>query len=187
MKRKTYSKSERWKSSHCLTVSSVECTGQSVFKMKHAKRTVLVPEDVLACFEQKQKLETSPVVANLMNTYESMQEILRPTDMTDDKKQKSYYTNLQRYLNLKQQKDSYVATVKIAFKNEKKDVAVELTEKVAALPDSLIVETVPKSMRGRAVPILNQLKSHPDIVTWDNTGQVRLDGVDIAGLNISDL
>ena len=30
--------------------------------MKHAKRMILVPEDVYARFEQKQKIESSPLV-----------------------------------------------------------------------------------------------------------------------------
>ena len=150
---------------------------------------VLVPEDVLARFEQKQKQEISSVVENLMNMDKSSQEILRRTDMTDDEKQKSYYANLERYLILKQQKDSYVPTVKIAFVNEKKGVAEEptLTEKVVALPDSVIVETVPKSIHGRAVSISNRSKSHPDIVSLNSTRHVRFDGVDIVGSNISDL
>ena len=35
--------------------------------MKHAKRMVLVPEDVLNRYEQKQKLETAPIMTNMMH------------------------------------------------------------------------------------------------------------------------
>jgi hypothetical protein len=35
--------------------------------MKHAKRMVLAPEDVLNRYEQKQKIETSPITSHMMH------------------------------------------------------------------------------------------------------------------------
>ena len=55
--------------------------------MKHAKRMLLVPEDVLARLERKQKQEMSPLVTNLMNVNENMEEILRRMDINDGEKQ----------------------------------------------------------------------------------------------------
>ena len=34
--------------------------------MKSVKKMILVPEDVFNRFEQKQKMETSPIVSNMM-------------------------------------------------------------------------------------------------------------------------
>ena len=76
------------------------------------KRRILVPEDAYARFEQKQKLETSPIMKNMINT--DMTDILQRTDVDDTEKQKLYYANLERYLNLRQQKDSQIPTVQIA-------------------------------------------------------------------------
>ena len=70
------------------------------------KRMILVPEDVYARFEQKQNLETSPITKNMINTDTDMTDILQRTDVDDTGKQKLYYANLERYLNLRQQKDS---------------------------------------------------------------------------------
>ena len=42
-------------------------------------------------------------------------------------------------------------------------------------------------MRTRAVAILNRLKVHPELVSWNANGQVKLNGVTIQGSNISDL
>ena len=83
--------------------------------MRHARRMILVAEDVLARLERKQKQETSPLVTNLMNTEENMDETLRRTDMFDDEKQKLYYANLESYLNLnlKHQKDNDFPTINI--------------------------------------------------------------------------
>ena len=58
--------------------------------MKHAKRMILVPEDVFARFEQKQKLETSSIVTNMIKTDSKMSNILQYADMDDAQKQKLY-------------------------------------------------------------------------------------------------
>ena len=72
--------------------------------MKHAKRMILVPEDAFARFEQKLKLETSPLLNNMMQKETEMSDILQRKDIEDDEKQKLYYANLERYMNIMQQK-----------------------------------------------------------------------------------
>ncbi len=52
--------------------------------MKHAKRMVLVPEEMLSRYEQKQRLETSPITANMMQKDAQLSNILQQTDMHDD-------------------------------------------------------------------------------------------------------
>ena len=108
------------------------------------KRMILVPEDAYARFEQKQRLETSPIMKNMINTDTDMTDILQRTDVDDTEKQKLYYANLERYLNLRQQKDSQTPTVQIAH-----------------------------------------LMGH--VITWDKTGEVKLEGENIPQSNISDL
>ena len=53
------------------------------------KRMILVPEDAYAKFEQKQKLETSPIMKNMINTDTDMTNILQRTDVDDTEKQNS--------------------------------------------------------------------------------------------------
>ena len=69
--------------------------------MKHAKRMVLDPEDVLNRYVQKQKIETSPITSNMMHQDTAMSEILQSTDMSDVEKQKLYNANMESYLSLK--------------------------------------------------------------------------------------
>ena len=61
---------------------------------------ILVPEDVFARFEQKQKSESSPLVRNMINADREMANVLQKTDMSDSEKEKLYYANLERYMNL---------------------------------------------------------------------------------------
>ena len=57
--------------------------------------------------------------------------------------------------------------------------------------DSLLVEMIvrgiPKTMKTRAEALLAHLKERGDVITWDDMGQVLLDGVLIPKSNISDL
>ena len=149
------------------------------------KRMILVPEDIYARFEQKQNLETSPIMKNMINTDTDMTDILQRTDVDDTEKQKLYYANLERYLNLRQQKDSQTPTVQIAPSTTNRE---ELSApNNAQLSDAVVVEHIPKTMRPRATAILNRLKERPDVITWDKTGEVKLEGESIPQSNISDL
>ena len=147
--------------------------------MKHAKGMVLLPEDVLHRFEQRQRLETPPLTANMMHKDTVMDDILQRTDLNDDQKQKLYNTNMERYLDLKRQKDGQATPLNREELGEK--------EPRTQLSDELIVEHIPKTMRPRATTLLNRLKTRPDIVSWDESGQVKLDGKLIPSSNISDL
>ena len=79
-----------------------------------AKRMALIPEEVLDKFERKQRIETSPIVADLMHEDMEMSDILCDPNIPDDEKQKLYNANLQRHLELRQQKDAYIPTVRFA-------------------------------------------------------------------------
>ncbi len=75
--------------------------------------------------------------------------------------------NWNGYLNLKKQKDGQIPTVQLAQKMEEKKAMQEL-------PDSVMVEIVPKRMRKRATAILNRLKTRPDVIMWDKSREVKL-------------
>ena len=55
------------------------------------------------------------------------------------------------------------------------------------LSDDVIVRGIPKTMRTRAIALLERLKARSDVISWDDTGQVKIDGVFIPKSNISDL
>ena len=149
------------------------------------KRMILAPEDAYARFEQKQKLETSPIMKNMINTDTDMTNILQRTDIDDTEKQKLYYANLEKYLNLRQQKDSQTPTVQITPSAPNSEEPFPPNN--AQLSDEVVVEYIPKTMRPRTTAILNRLKERPDVITWKKTGEVKLEGENIPQSNISDL
>ncbi len=60
----------------------------------------------------------------MTKTDTEMSDTLQRMDMDDAEKQKLYYANLKRYLNLKQQKDSQIPTVQIKSNHENKEQPV---------------------------------------------------------------
>ena len=80
--------------------------------------------------------------------------------------------NLERYLDLKRQKDSTIPTVRLLPNSEVENKELALPEEKTQLSDSVIVENIPKTMRSRAVALLNRLKARLDVISWDETGRV---------------
>ena len=158
--------------------------------MKKARRMALVPEEMLDKFERKQKLETSPIISNLLQSDKRMSDILERSDLGDDEKQKLYNMDMQRFLELRQQKNSQVPTVRFAPNIQEGNEAIPPEPLEAQLPQSSeddIVANLPKTHRTRAIRLLNRLKARPDVITWDDTGQVNIEGETIPNPNITDL
>ena len=63
----------------------------------------------------------------------------------------------------------------------------ELRGKGAQVPVYHYLRGIPKTMKSRAEALLAHLKERGDVITWDDMGQVLVDGVLIPKSNISDL
>ena len=154
--------------------------------MKHSKRMVLVPEDFLSRLERQNKQETSPIVKGLVHLDENLDRILTRTDLADSDKQKLYHTNLEHYMGLKDQKTRETPTVNISLKHGLSDNTSDNTTP-REMDDSVVLDSVPKRMRARAESVLKQLKKHPNMISWNRSGQTNLEGKTIHDSNISDL
>ena len=148
---------------------------------------IMVPEDVFNRFEQKQRLETSPIASSMMQKDTELSKLLYREDLNDNEKQKAYHANLERYLDLKKQKDSTIPTVRLTSSSNIENKEKVLPPDKVQLSDSNIVDNIPKTIRPRAVALLNRLKARPDVISWDETGTVSLNGKSIPHSNISDL
>ena len=56
-----------------------------------------------------------------------------------------------------------------------------------SLSTEMILRSIPKTMKKRAEALLAHLKEREDVITWDDMGQVLLNGVLIPKSNITDL
>ena len=136
---------------------------------------VLVPEEALQRYEQRQRLETSPLMGTMMHKNTQISDILQRDDVPDDEKQKLFNAYFERFLELRQQKETPTPVKKEEQRAEPQ------------LSDDDVLEPIPKTLRPRATALLSLLKVKPDVITWDKTGQVKIEGKTIPGSNISDL
>ena len=141
--------------------------------MKHSKKMVLIPEEALQRYEQRQRPETSPLMGTTMQKDMQISDILQQDDVTDDEKQKLFNTYFEHYLELRRQKET--------------PVMKEGRRAEPQLSDADVVESIPVTMRPRAKALLSRLKAKPGVVTWDKMGQVKIESETIPGSNILDL
>jgi hypothetical protein len=145
--------------------------------MKRTKRMVLVPEDLLSRYEQKHKIVTSPHTAGMMQQDMAMFGILESENLTDGEKQKLYNANMENYLSLGKQKDEQIPAVRVTRDKE--------GEK-EPLRDADVIAHLPVTQRPKAAALLKRLKANPGVISWDESGKVKVDGREIVNSNISD-
>ena len=61
------------------------------------------------------------------------------------------------------------------------------TSKQLSATDKQIIDSVPKPMQNRAKLLIQKLKDHSDVISWNDNGQLVLDGSTIPNSNIVDL
>ena len=91
---------------------------------------------------------------------------------------------LLRYEERDKQRAEYRNDIMYGGGEEEKEEGEEETDSLSV---EMIVRGIPKTMKSRAEALLAHLKERGDVITWDDMGQVLLDGVLIPKSNISDL
>ena len=67
---------------------------------------VLVPEEALQRYEQRQRLEKSPLMGTMMHKDTQISDILQRDDVPGDEKQKLFNAYFERFLELRRQKET---------------------------------------------------------------------------------
>ena len=91
------------------------------------KRMVLVPEQALNRYEQRQRLETYPIMANMLHKDTQMSNILQRDDVTIDEKQKLFNADLERFLELRRQKNYQVPTDRMVDIEEQQGILIVMS------------------------------------------------------------
>ena len=103
---------------------------------------VLIPEEALQRYEQRQRLETSHLMGTTMHKDTQISDILQRDDVTDDEKQKLFNTYFERYLELRRQKETPVM---------KEQQQQQQQQAESQLSDAAVVESIPITMRSSAL------------------------------------
>ena len=82
---------------------------------------------------------------------------------------------------MRQQKDSQIPSVRVV--KDKKEQPLPQP----GISNADVVDSMPQYIRQRATSLLNRIKTRPEVITWDKTGQVKIEGQTIPNSNISNL
>ena len=129
--------------------------------------------------------------ANLRKSYEARQEIndwLGKDDMPQDAKATMYLQQLQRVKQLKNQVvRPEPSPVQMITHTEQTMISESDTSEHLSATDKQIIDSVPKTMQNRAKLLIQKLKDHSDVISWNDNRQLVLDGSAIPNSNIVDL
>ena len=159
--------------------------------MDFMRRVYLTQQEMLKFMKEKRQDSLS---LNLRKYYEARQEMndwLEKDDVPEDTKAPMYSQQLQRVKQLKSQgfrPEPYpvqlITQTKRTMTSESDSASPsqQLNE-----TDKHIIDSVPKTMQNRAKLLVAKLKDHSDVISWNDNGQLVLEGSIIPNSNIVDL
>jgi len=168
--------------------------------MKFTRRMVLIPEGLLDTLERKENIQTTPITKSIIRIDQKMDDILEDRMAPPDDKVAQYNQNLQRYLDVHEKNRAFVPTVKIqqelpTLPNDSNDSS-EISQQNAVpeapstehrLSEGEILDSVPKTTKALAKSMITRLKANKEHITWNDKGEITVNGHTIPGSNIIDL
>ena len=158
------------------------------------RKVYLTQQEMLKFMKEKRQDSLSP---NLRKYYEARQEMndwLEKDDVPEDTKATMYAKQLQRVNQLKNQvvrpEPSPVQIVQMITHTEQtmtsESDSVTPSQQLSAT-DKQIIDSIPKTMQNRAKLLIQKLKDHSDVISWNDNRQLVLDGSTIPNSKIVDL
>ena len=152
------------------------------------RKVYLTQQEMLKFMKEKQQDSLSP---NLRKYYEARQEMndwLEKDDMPEDTKATMYAQQLQRVKQLKNQVvRPEPSPVQMITHTEQTMTSESDTSEQQSATDKQIIYSLPKTMQNCAKLLIQKLKDHSDVISWNDNGQLVLDGSTIPNSNIVDL
>ena len=141
--------------------------------------------------KEKRQDSLSP---NLRKYYEARQEMndwLEKDDLPEDTKATMYAQQLQRVNQLKNQVFRPEPSPVQMITHTEQTVTSESDSTTPSQQlngtDKQIIDSVPKTMQNQAKLLNQKLKDHSDVISWNNNGQLVLEGSIVPNSNIVDL
>ena len=145
------------------------------------RKVYLTQQEMLKFMKNKRQDSRSP---NLRKYYEARQEMndwLEKDDVPEDTKATMYAQQLQRVNQLKNQvfrpEPSPVQMITRTEQTMTSESDKATSSQKLNATDKQIIDSVPKTMQNRAKLLIQKLKDHSDVVSWNNNGQLVLEGL----------
>ena len=156
------------------------------------RRVYLTQQEMLKFMKEKRQDSLSP---NLRKYYEARQDMndwLEKDDVPEDTKATMYAQQLQRVNQLKNQvfrpEPSPVQMITQTERTITSESDNATPSQQLNTTDKQIIDSVPKTMQNRAKFLIQRLKDHSsDVISWNDNGQLVLEGSIVPNSNIVDL
>ena len=153
------------------------------------RKVYITGQEMLKFMKEKRQDSLSP---NLRKYYEARQEMndwLEKNDVPEDTKATMYAQQLQKRVNqLKNQVfRPETSPVQMITHTEQTMTSESDTPEQLSATDKQIIDSVPKTMQNRAKLLIKKLKDHSDAISWNDNGQLVLEGSIVPNSNIADL
>ena len=120
-----------------------------------------------------------------------MNDWLEKDDVPEDTKATMYAQQLQRVNQLKNQvfrpEPSPVQMITRTEQTMTSESDSATSSQQLNATDKQIIDSVPKTMQNRAKLLIQKLKNHSDVISWNDNGQLVLEGSVVPNSNIVDL
>ena len=152
------------------------------------RKVYLTQQEMLKFMKEKFQDSLSP---NSRKYYEARQEMndwLEKDGVPEDIKGTMYAQHFQKVNQLKNQlvRPETSPVQMITHTEQTMSLESDASQQLSAT-DKQIIDSVPKTMQNRAKLLIQKLKDHSDVISWNDNGQLVLDGSTIPNSNIVDL
>ena len=142
------------------------------------RKVYLTQQKMLKFMKEKRQDSLSPNLRKYYGTRQEMDDWIEEDDVLEDTKATMYAQQLQRVNQLKNQifrpEPSPVQMITHTEQTMTSESdSVTLSQQLTAT-DKQVISSVPKTMQNRAKLLIQKLKDHSDVITWNDGGQTAL-------------
>ena len=159
--------------------------------MDRMRKVYLTQQEMLKFMKEKRQDSLSPNLRKYCEARQEMNDWLEKDDVPEDTKATMYAQQLQKVKQLKNQvfrpEPSPVQMITRTEQTMTSESDSATSSQQLNATDKQIIDSVPKTMQNRAKLLIQKLKDHSDVISWNDNGQSVLEGSIIPNSNIVDL
>lgn len=157
--------------------------------MDHTRKMVLIPEQILNDLKRKQSASYSPVKNEIYNLESEMEDVMKRTELSAAERLQLFSELQGRYLKLVKKPDPTPVTIVQPPSALTPDVSHKpsMTVENGDHIEQMIVNSAPARLKSKAQAIVEILKRNPQILSWNDAGQMVYNNKVYEGSNITDL
>lgn len=152
---------------------------------------VLVPEHTLERLQQREKIQTAPLTSRLSSLDHEMEDVLNSKELNNEEKARRYSQALQNYLTYYNQRKEKPLKIKFeavepSLQKGPQEEGIQSEVKDDRLERD-IINALPKTLKNRGKMLIEKIRENPNIMKWDERGQLIFEDKPLQGSHIVDL